>query len=120
MSHDAAPRLTKIVATIGPACDAPETLEAMIRAGMNVARINLSHGSPAEHAARIARVRAAAQRCAVPIAVMLDGAEVRTAVGGGHTDAGDDVLHVDGARDGDRTSVTHLRLPRESRTGRSC
>ena len=124
MSHDAAPRLTKIVATIGPACDAPETLEAMIRAGMNVARINLSHGSHAEHAARIARVRAAAQRCAAPIAVMLDtkGPEVRTAPVADEPVSlipGDAfVLHVDGRlATAAGTSVTHLRLPREVEPG---
>ena len=44
---------TKIVATIGPACDAPPVLEQMIRAGMSVARLNFSHGTFDEHAARI-------------------------------------------------------------------
>ncbi|MGB5649911.1 MAG: pyruvate kinase, partial [Sedimenticolaceae bacterium] len=42
-------RKTKIVATIGPACDSPNILQAMIGAGMNVARLNLSHGTLAEH-----------------------------------------------------------------------
>jgi len=124
MLHDAAPRLTKIIATIGPACDAPETLEAMIRAGMNVARINLSHGSHAEHAARIESVRAAARRCAAPIAVMLDtkGPEVRTAPVADEAVSlipGDAfVLHVDGRlATAAGTSVTHLRLPREVEPG---
>jgi pyruvate kinase len=119
------PRLTKVVATLGPACDAPATLEAMIRAGMNVARINLSHGTHAEHAARIDRVRAAARRCDAVVAVMLDtrGPEVRTAPVADDAPvallAGEEfVLHVDGrpaSRDG--TSVTHLRLPREVEPG---
>ena len=43
------PRKTKLIATIGPACDAPDTLKAMIEAGMNVARLNFSHGTTDEH-----------------------------------------------------------------------
>ncbi|RIL00262.1 MAG: pyruvate kinase [Proteobacteria bacterium] len=117
-------RLTKIVATIGPACDAPETLEAMIRAGVNVARVNLSHGTHAEHAARIARVRAAAERCGVPVAIMIDtkGPEVRTAPLAEEPVvlfAGDPfTLTVDGSpatRSG--TSVTHAGLPKEVPVG---
>jgi pyruvate kinase len=50
-------RKAKIVATIGPACEAEERLEQLVLAGMNVARLNFSHGSHAEHAERIARVR---------------------------------------------------------------
>jgi pyruvate kinase len=75
------PRLTKIVATIGPACDDPALLETLVRGGVNVARINLSHGSHEEHAARIARVRDAAARVDVPVAILIDtrGPEVRTA-----------------------------------------
>ena len=46
-------RKTKIVATIGPACSSLEQLAAMIRAGMNVARLNLSHGSLAGHEEQI-------------------------------------------------------------------
>ncbi len=73
-------RKTKIVATIGPACDTPETLEAMIRAGMTVARLNLSHGSYKEHRERISRIRAASERAHRQIAVMIDtrGIEIRT------------------------------------------
>ena len=48
---------TKIVCTIGPSTDAPGVLEAMLRAGMNVARFNFSHGSYEEHAARMQAVR---------------------------------------------------------------
>jgi pyruvate kinase len=73
-------RKTKIVATIGPACDAPETLVAMIRAGMNVARLNLSHGTLEEHKQRLERIRAAARETGVPTAIMIDtrGIEIRT------------------------------------------
>ena len=49
---------TKIVATIGPACDQPVIMEQLIRAGMSVARLNFSHGTFDEHATRIARLRA--------------------------------------------------------------
>lgn len=97
-----APRLTKIVATIGPACDDPALLEALLRGGVDVARINLSHGSHAEHAARIARVRDAAARVDVPVAILIDtkGPEVRTAplAGGPITLAPGDtfLLAVDG------------------------
>jgi len=63
---------TKIVATIGPACDAPPVLEQMIRAGMSVARLNFSHGTFDEHAARIERLRAAAKAVGREIALMAD------------------------------------------------
>jgi len=66
------PQKTKIVATIGPACDAPAVLEQMIRAGLSVARLNFSHGTFAEHAARITRLRAAAQAVGREIALMAD------------------------------------------------
>ena len=63
---------TKIVATIGPACDAPETLEQMVRAGLNVARLNFSHGTFDEHARRIATLRAAAAAVGRDLAIMAD------------------------------------------------
>jgi pyruvate kinase len=63
---------TKIVATIGPASDSPEVLERMIRAGMNVARVNFSHGDFFRHAQTIARIRAAAKSCGRRVAVMAD------------------------------------------------
>ena len=52
---------TKIVATIGPASESPEMLARLIRAGMNVARLNFSHGSPSKHAEVIRRIREAAR-----------------------------------------------------------
>jgi pyruvate kinase len=63
---------TKIVATIGPASDAPEMLERLIRAGMNIARLNFSHGAFDEHAGRIARIRAAQRATARRVAIMAD------------------------------------------------
>lgn len=73
-------RKTKIVATVGPACEAPEILTQMIRAGMNVARLNLSHGTLAEHRARVVRVREAAEALGTNVAIMIDtrGIEIRT------------------------------------------
>jgi pyruvate kinase len=66
------PNKTKIVATIGPASDAPEMLERLIRAGLNVARLNFSHGDFAGHAERIARIRAAAKATGRRVAIMAD------------------------------------------------
>ena len=63
---------SKIVCTIGPASDAPKTLERMIRAGMNVARLNLAHGTPDEHRARIDRIRAAAEKTGQRVAILAD------------------------------------------------
>lgn len=63
---------TKIVCTLGPACDNDDTIRAMIRAGMTVARINFSHGDHATHAARIERVRRIAREENVVLAVLGD------------------------------------------------
>jgi pyruvate kinase len=63
---------TKIVATIGPASDSPEMLERLIRAGLNVARLNFSHGDFAGHAERIARIRAAEKATGKRVAIMAD------------------------------------------------
>lgn len=73
-------RKAKIVCTIGPASESVETLKKLIRAGMNVARLNFSHGSHEEHAARIANIRQAAEETGVPVAILLDtkGPEIRT------------------------------------------
>jgi len=63
---------TKIVATIGPASESPDMLERLIRAGMNVARLNFSHGDFRGHAERIARIRAAAEATGQRVAIMAD------------------------------------------------
>jgi pyruvate kinase len=65
-------RRTKIVATIGPASREPETLVRMIEAGMDVARLNFSHGTLEEHAETIERVRNAAGRAGRQVAVLQD------------------------------------------------
>ena len=73
-------RRTKIVCTLGPAVDDRETLRALLRAGMNVARFNFSHGTHEEHAARIDRLRKVAEQEETPVALLLDtkGPEIRT------------------------------------------
>jgi pyruvate kinase len=65
-------RRTKIVATIGPASREPDVLARMVEAGMDVARLNYSHGSLEEHAETAARVRAAAARVGRPVAILQD------------------------------------------------
>lgn len=63
---------TKIVATIGPASDSPEVLRRLIEAGMNVVRLNFSHGDFSGHAGTIARVREAAAETGRRVAIMAD------------------------------------------------
>ena len=65
-------RRTKIVATIGPASREPETLVRMVEAGMDVARLNYSHGTLDEHAETVSRVRTAANRAGRAVAIIQD------------------------------------------------
>jgi pyruvate kinase len=65
-------RRTRIVCTIGPASDDADTLRAMLEAGMDVARLNFSHGDHAAHADRIARLRAVAAELDRPLALLAD------------------------------------------------
>jgi pyruvate kinase len=73
-------RRAKIVATIGPATDTEESLEALLAAGVDVVRLNFSHGTHPEHARRLRMVRDIAERLRRPIAIMLDlqGPKIRT------------------------------------------
>jgi pyruvate kinase len=73
-------RKTKVVATLGPACDAPDVLADLIRGGMNVARLNFSHGSHEEHRKRLEALRGTAAELGANVAVMLDtkGVKIRT------------------------------------------
>jgi len=63
---------TKVVCTLGPASSSGEMVERLVREGMNVARINMSHGTHEEHARTIERVRAAAEAVERPVAVLVD------------------------------------------------
>jgi pyruvate kinase len=65
-------RKTKIVATIGPASESPEMLARLVRAGLNVARLNFSHGDFASHGERIARLRAVERATGLRVAIMAD------------------------------------------------
>lgn len=75
-------RRTKIICTMGPACEQPELLKRMIEAGMDVARFNTSHGDPQEHAKRIRLVRDVAKRVDATVAILVDlpGPKLRVGV----------------------------------------
>ena len=72
-------RKTKIVCTIGPSSEAPENLKKLIQAGMNVARLNFSHGDFEEHGRRIANIRQVSKELGAHTAILLDtkGPEIR-------------------------------------------
>jgi pyruvate kinase len=88
-------RRTKIVCTIGPASNSEERLEQLMHAGMNVARLNFSHGTQSDHAIVIERVRNISARlgCSVAILQDLQGPKIRT----GRLEDGQPVLLPDGA-----------------------
>ena len=65
-------RRAKIVCTLGPATESPEQVQALVDAGMNVARINRSHGSAKDQEVVIDRVRAAAAASGRPVAILVD------------------------------------------------
>ena len=65
-------RNTKIVATLGPSSNDAETLERMIRAGVDVVRLNFSHGKAEDHQNRANLVREAARRVGKPVAILAD------------------------------------------------
>lgn len=73
-------RKTKIVCTIGPACEEKEVFIQLVKSGLNVARLNFSHGSHEEHQKRIEMIKAVREELKTPIAILLDtkGPEIRT------------------------------------------
>ncbi len=90
-------RRTKIVATLGPASQSPEILRGMVASGINVVRLNFSHGTPDEHAHRLEYARHAADEIGVPLGALVDlpGAKIRVGdLPGGAVDlaAGDEVV----------------------------
>ena len=112
-------RRTKIVATIGPACRDPETLVRMVEAGMDVARLNFSHGSLEEHEENLQRVRNAAGRAGRPVAILQDlpGPKLRLGRLRGDTvelKPGDHITFTCGA-DGDCCEDSTKRKSRTSR-----
>lgn len=79
-------RKVKIVCTLGPACASPEMLEALLEAGMNVARFNFSHGDHETHGKTLGMLRDMERKHGFPIATLLDtkGPEIRTGLLAGH------------------------------------
>ncbi|MGL4606397.1 MAG: pyruvate kinase [Eubacteriaceae bacterium] len=115
---------TKIVCTLGPAADTKEILRELILNGMNVARLNFSHGSHEEHKARIQRVKEVRKELGIPVAIMLDtkGPEIRTgelAEGKIELKAGDMVVLTSEIISGDakRLSISYSNLPNEVSQG---
>ena len=117
-------RKTKIICTIGPACDNEETLTGLCRAGMNVARLNFSHGTQEEHLRRINLIKKVREQLNLPIAIMLDtkGPEYRIGTfrdgpvtlpdGGTFTLTTEDVIG-----DETRVSVSYRKLTEELAEG---
>jgi len=104
-------RKTKIICTIGPASEDTKTLEALCRAGMNVARLNFSHGTHEEHKKKIDTIKAVREALDLPIAIMLDtkGPEyrIRTFANGKVTvKEGDTFTFTTDEVEGDETRVS--------------
>ncbi len=118
-------RHSKIVCTIGPATRSPRMIRKLMQAGMDVARLNFSHGSHEEHAQSIAMLREAAVEMKKPIAILADlqGPKIRT----GALAGGGNVLLRAGQRfvittakvlgDSTRVNTTFLPMPREVKRG---
>jgi pyruvate kinase len=79
-THVEAIKRTKIIATLGPASESPETLKALIRAGVNVLRLNMSHGQADEQQARVKAIRSILAEMDQPVAILADlqGPKIRT------------------------------------------
>lgn len=119
-------RRTRILATLGPATDAPGVLDAILRAGVNAVRLNFSHGDPSAQVARAQRVREAAVRLGVEVGVLADlpGPKIRVerfANGRVSLRAGErfDLLASTDAPPGDehQVGVSYLGLPQDVKPG---
>jgi len=117
-------RRAKIVCTMGPAVESPEKVRELIAAGMNMARLNLSHGGYPEHQARLDRVREAAKEAGVPVAILVDlqGPKIRLArfKAGPHDLARGDIFtittdDVEGTKE--RVGTTYKGLPGDCKPG---
>jgi pyruvate kinase len=117
-------RKTKIVCTIGPASESPEILEALIREGMNVARLNFSHGTHKEHLKKIKSIRQISERFNQPVAILQDlgGPKIRIGMmkeGGVELKRGKEFNLTSLALIGDeaKATVTYSDLPGEVKPG---
>ncbi len=118
-------RKTKIVATMGPAVDNLDLMKELLRAGMNIARFNFSHGTHEEQQGRIEMLRQASTETGIPVALMLDtkGPEIRTGTvkeGGSITLLRDNrIVLTTEPVEGDEhlLSVSYHNLPREVHAG---
>ena len=117
-------RKTKIVCTIGPACNNEETLTKMCLAGMNVARLNFSHGTHEDHKANIELIKRVREKLDMPIAILLDtkGPEYRIKTfkdGKIMLEEGDRFTFTSRDVEGDETcvSVSYKHLPEEMSVG---
>jgi len=102
---------TKIVATVGPACDDPAMLETLIVSGVDVFRLNMAHGTPPEHQGRLDAIRQISRRLEQPVAVLADlgGPKIRLGeLPGGELvcNAGQDLRFVRGTRSAAPTDLT--------------
>lgn len=117
-------RRAKIVCTMGPAVESPEKVEQLIAAGMNMARLNLSHGGYPEHQARLDAVRAAAAKAGVAVAILVDlqGPKIRLArfENGPHDLARGDIFTIttdDVPGTKERVGTTYKGLPGDCKVG---
>jgi pyruvate kinase len=117
-------RKTKIVCTIGPVSESSQILEALIQAGMNVARLNFSHGTHEEHLRKIKTIRQIADRWRQPVAILQDlgGPKIRVGLmkeGGAELKQGNEFYLTNQELIGDenRASVSYSPLPREVKPG---
>ena len=117
-------RRAKIVCTMGPAVEADGKVEQLIAAGMNMARLNLSHGTYVEHQSRLDAVRNAAKKAGVPVAILVDlqGPKIRLArfANGPHDLSRGDVFtittdDIEGTKD--RVGTTYKGLPGDCKAG---
>lgn len=117
-------RRTKIVCTIGPASDTEEVIKQLIDKGMNVARLNFSHGTHEDHARRINMIRKAAGELGAVVGIMLDtkGPEIRTGVLEAEKillEAGKDIVLTTEEIKGtsERLSISYKNLPQDVKPG---
>jgi pyruvate kinase len=117
-------RKTKIVCTIGPASESPQVLEALIEAGMDVARLNFSHGTREEHLKKIEKIREIGERLERPVTILQDlaGPKIRIGKmreGGAELRQGENFTLTTREIVGDEkgASVSYHSLPKEVRPG---